>query len=195
MKSKPRIGLFFGSFNPIHIGHLVIANYLSEYTDLNEIWFVVSPQNPLKEKSSLLTDHHRLALVNLAIEGFPKFKSCDIEFKLAKPSYTIDTLSYLAEKHPNKDFALIIGADNLTTFRKWKNYQVLLSNYQFYVYPRPGEEKAEFLDHPNVKLVDAPMVEISSSFIRKAIKDKKDVRYFLTPPVYQYIEEMHFYKK
>lgn len=195
MKPKPRIGLFFGSFNPIHIGHLVIANYITEFTDLNEIWFVVSPQNPLKDKSTLLADHHRLALVNLAIEDFKKFRSSDIEFKLSKPSYTIDTLIYLEEKYLAKEFALIMGADNLATLKKWKNYETILTNNLIYVYPRPGIEKPEFSNHTNVKMVNAPVMEISSSLIRKAIKEKKDVRYFLTTKVYQYIREMHFYEK
>jgi nicotinate-nucleotide adenylyltransferase len=190
---KP-IGLFFGSFNPIHIGHLIIANYIVEYTELKELWFVISPQNPLKEKASLLPDHHRLALVNIAVEDDLRFKSCDIEFKLPRPSFTIHTLTYLKEKYPQKEFAVIMGADNLQNIDKWRNYEQIIENYKIYVYPRPDCDGGKFRDHKNVKWIDAPLMEISSSFIRKAIKEKKDVQYFLPPKVYKYISEMHFYE-
>ena len=139
-KKKKNTGLYFGSFNPIHNGHLMIAGYIAEYSDLKEIWFVISPQNPLKEKSSLLTDYHRLALVNVAIENDMRFKSCDIEFKLPQPSYTINTLTYLQEKYPQKEFALIMGADNLENLDKWKNHEQILNIYNIYVYPSPGTE-------------------------------------------------------
>jgi nicotinate-nucleotide adenylyltransferase len=195
LKKKTKIGLYFGSFNPIHNGHLMIAGYMVEYSDLKEIWFVISPQNPLKEKSSLLTDYHRLALVNVAIENDARFKSCDIEFKLPQPSYTINTLTYLQEKYPQKEFALIMGADNLENLDKWKNYEQILQHYSIYVYPRPGASGGSFKDHPNVNWVKAPNLEISSSFIRLAIKEKKNVNYFLPDKVYQYIQEMHFYEK
>jgi nicotinate-nucleotide adenylyltransferase len=189
-----KTGLFFGSFNPIHIGHLILAGYMSEFTDLSEVWFVVSPQNPLKEKKTLLGDHHRLELVRKAAEGFQKLKVSDIEFKLPKPSYTIDTLTYLREKYPKKKFALILGADNLQGFKKWKNYEEILNNYELYVYPRPHQNDSELKEHPSVHFVDAPMVEISATFIRKAIKEKKDVSFMLPKAVAEYIEEMNFYK-
>lgn len=195
MQTQKKIGLYFGSFNPIHIGHLAIANYLLEFSDLHEIWFVVSPQNPLKEKSSLLPDYQRLQMVNLATGDFPRFKTSDIEFRLPKPSYTIHTLAYLSEKHPSRTFCLIMGADNLESFGKWKNYNEIISNYGLYVYPRPGHDGGSFKDHANVHWVNAPLMEISSSFIRDAIKNKKDVRYFLPEKVYEYITEMHFYEK
>ncbi len=190
-----KTGLFFGSFNPIHIGHLMVASYMHEFSDLQELWFVISPQNPLKEKKTLLSDHHRLALVNIAIDDDSRFKSCDIEFKLPKPSYTIKTLTYLQEKHPNREFILISGTDIFETFTKWKNWEQLLEYYKFYVYPRQGSENHELLKHPSVKLFDAPQVEISASFIRDSIKANKNMLYYLPDKVYKYIQEMHFYEK
>lgn len=190
-----KIGLFFGSFNPIHVGHMVIANYMAEFTDLDKIWFVVSPHNPLKNKASLLPDHHRLQLVKLAIGDNIKYKASDIEFKLPQPSYTIVTLAHLKEKHPKHDFALIIGGDNLLTFHKWKNHEEILKNHELYVYPRPNENLGQWENHPKVKIVPAPLMDITSTFIREGIKNKKDVRYFLPEKVAVYIEEMHFYKK
>ena len=190
-----KIGLYFGSFNPIHIGHLAIANYITEFTDINQVWFVVSPQNPFKQKKSLLNDNHRYQLANLAIEGFDKFKTSNIEFKLPKPSYTIDTLTYLKEKYPNKKFVLIIGSDNVPTFDKWKNYLEIIRQYEIYIYPRPGYDLKLAADkYPAFKFIDAPLIEISSSFIRNAIKEKKEVKYFLPEKVYEYIKEMHFYE-
>jgi len=173
----------------------MIASYMLEYSDLKNIWFVISPQNPLKEKSSLLTDYHRLALVNVAIEDDNRFKSCDIEFKLPQPSYTINTLALLHGKYPQKEFSLIMGADNLENLDKWKNYEQILDSYSIYVYPRPGATGGDFKNHRNVHWVDAPLLEISSSFIRTAIKEKKNMSYFLTEKVHQYIQEMHFYEK
>jgi nicotinate-nucleotide adenylyltransferase len=190
-----KVGLFFGSFNPIHIGHLILANYMAEFTPLDQVWFIVSPHNPLKAKSSLLADHHRLALVKLAIEESDYLKASDIEFKLSQPSYTINTLTYLKEKHPNLDFTLIMGADNLETIHKWKNYEMLLNNYPLFIYPRPGYSGGEKAKHPNVFLQDAPLIEISSTFIRQAIKSKKNIRYWIPDKVLDYIQEMHFYKK
>lgn len=187
--------LYFGSFNPIHIGHLAIANYLVEYSELNELWFVISPQNPLKEKSSLLPDYQRYEIVNRAIQDYPKFQASNIEFSLPKPSYTTDTLAYLKEKFPNREFVLIMGEDNLQSLDKWKNYELLLKTQKILVYPRPGVEKSEFHKHPNVKVLNAPYMEISSSFIRKAISQEKDIRYFLPEKAWQYIDEMNFYKK
>lgn len=190
-----QIGLFFGSFNPIHIGHLAIANYLAENTDLNQIWFVVSPHNPLKEKNTLLADHHRLRLVDEAIADYDKFKSSSIEFDLPQPSYTVNTMEYLKEKYPTHTFSLIMGSDNLQTLNKWKNFTALLNNYKIYVYPRPGFDGGEFKNHPSVVLTHAPVMEISSTFIRAALKEKKDIRFMLPPGVYNYIKEMHFYEK
>ncbi len=191
---KKNTGLFFGSFNPIHCGHMIIANYMVSFTDLQEVWLVISPHNPLKEKKSLLADHHRLALANLATEEDLKIKTTNIEFKMPRPSYTIDTLVWLEEKYPDRNFVLIAGADILASFHKWKNYQALLSNYQIYIYNRPETGPGAYKDHPAIKWVKAPLMEISSSFIRKAIKSGKDIRHFLPEKVYMYIKEMHFYE-
>jgi nicotinate-nucleotide adenylyltransferase len=195
MTALKNTGLLFGSFNPIHLGHLMIANYMYEYTDLDELWFVVSPQNPLKQKASLLPDYHRLEMVKLAIDSDDRFKASDIEFKLPQPSYTIDTLTYLQEKHPQHEFILISGTDIFPTFNKWKNWETLLEYYRFYVYPRPGTEKHELTRHPSVKMFPAPQVEISSSFIRKAIHEGHNINHFLPEKVWKYISEMHFYEK
>jgi len=194
MKQKVKTGLFFGSFNPIHIGHLMIASYMTEFTGLDNVWFVVSPQNPLKEKNSLLADHHRLALVNLAVEDDRRFKSNNIEFRLPRPSYTIDTLTYLSEKYPLKEFVLIAGSDSLTTFHKWKNPRSILDQYKIYVYPRPESSHGQFDDHPSVIRTNAPMITISSSFIRQGIKEGKNMRHFLPEKVWRYIDEMNFYR-
>lgn len=188
------IGLFFGSFNPIHIGHLAIANYMAEYTSLDAVWFIVSPHNPLKEKKSLLNDHHRFDMVQMAINGDERFEVSDIEFRMEQPSYTIDTLTYLKERYPKYQFALIIGSDNIDSFHKWKNYDRILENYFIYVYPRPNSKESMLYTMPNVITVPAPLIEISSSFIRLAIKNKKDIRYFLPPQVFEYINKMHFYE-
>lgn len=190
-----KIGLFFGSFNPIHIGHLAIANFMAEYTDLEEIWFVVSPHNPLKNKASLLADYHRLELLELSIEDYPQFKASNIEFGLPQPSFTIDTLSYLKEKHSKHQFSLIVGSDNLYSFTKWKNYEILLQNHELYVYPRPGFKDEDVVLPGTIHIVPAPLIEVSSSFIRQAIKEKKEIPFFLPSPAYQYIKEMHFYEK
>ncbi|MBL1280878.1 MAG: nicotinate-nucleotide adenylyltransferase [Fluviicola sp.] len=200
-----KIGLYFGSFNPIHIGHLIIVNYMAEYTDFDQVWLVVSPQNPLKKKASLLEDYHRLALVNVAIESNNKLRSCDIEFKLSQPSYTVTTLAYLEEKYPEHVFSLLMGEDNLRTFHKWRNYEEIIDNHQVYVYPRVYteqelEKKTTAIDsvknHDNVIFCkDVPIMKISSSFIRQAIKNKKDVQYLLSPPVFKYVDEMNFYRK
>lgn len=190
-----KVGLFFGSFNPIHIGHMAIANYMLEYTDLKNIWFVVSPHNPLKEKNLLLADRHRIRIVREAIGSFSKFRASDIEFKLSQPSYTINTLTHLWEKYPRNEFVLIMGSDNLRNFQKWKNYEEILKNSEVYVYPRSGSDGGKFNMHPKVKITNAPVMEISSSFIREAIKQKKDIRYYLPEPAWKYIKEMHFYEK
>jgi len=192
---KTKTGLFFGSFNPVHIGHLIIAAYMREFSDLKDIWFVVSPENPLKDKKTLLSEHHRLMLVKTAIEDDPHFKVTDIEFKMPKPSYTIDTLTHLSEQYPYRQFVIIAGSDIFPTFHKWKNHAVILDEYQIYVYNRPGYHLADFKNHPNVKLFNAPLMQISSSFVRNSIKEGKDVRYMLPQKVWNYICEMHFYEK
>ena len=189
-----KIGLYFGSFNPIHNGHMAIANYMLEFTDLNEIWFVISPQNPFKLRQNLLPDYQRLELANIAINDTKGMRSSNIEFSLPKPSFTIDTLAYLYDKHPDKEFVLIMGSDNLINFHKWKNFNEILRNHQLYIYPRPNVEQLELMKHPNVKIVNAPLMEISSSFIRKAIKEEKNVQFFLPYKVWAYIKEMHFYE-
>ena len=190
-----KIGLFFGSFNPIHIGHLALANYMASFTDLKQVWFVVSPHNPLKEKASLLDQNQRLHMVNVAIEDAPFFKSSDIEFNLPQPSYTINTLAHLKEKYPKHQFALIMGEDNLASFTKWKNYEEILKQHQLYVYPRPNTPYTELKQHPQVVMTDTPLIDISSTFIRNSIKAKKDVSFFMHPKSWQYCEEMSFYKK
>ena len=190
-----KTGLLFGSFNPIHVGHLMIAGYMYEFSDLDELWFVVSPLNPLKEKKRLLPDYHRLEMVNLAVEDDTRFRSSNIEFKLPKPSYTIHTLTYLQDKYPEREFVIISGTDIFPTFHKWKNWEQLLEFYKFYVYPRPGSQDHELTKHPSVKVFDAPMVEISASFIREAIHGGKNMSYFLPEKTYKYIREMHFYEK
>ncbi len=190
-----KIGLLFGSFNPIHIGHMVIANYFVEFTDINKVWFVVSPQNPLKKKSSLLADHHRLEMVNLAIKDDSRFEVTDLEFRLPKPSYTIDTLVYLREKYPKKEFVILMGSDNLTDFEKWKNFSQIIQTTTRYIYERPGVDRTKIESPENSVWVDAPLMEISSTFIRNAIKQGKDICHFLPPGVFDYIEKMNFYKK
>ncbi len=189
-----KIGLFFGTFNPFHIGHLVIGSYMSEFTDLDQVWFVVSPQNPLKIRHTLLPDVQRLMMVRMSIEYNLKLKASNIEFSLPIPSYTINTLTYIQEQHPDDKFVLIAGTDILDTFDKWKNYEQILEQYEIYVYPRKNSSGGKFITHPHVKLIEAPLMEISSTFIRDAIKNKKDVRYMLTEKVWEYVKEMHFYK-
>ncbi len=190
-----KTGLFFGSFNPVHIGHLAIANYFKSFSDLEEIWMVVSPHNPLKKKKSLLNQYDRLDMLNMALKEAPEgIHSCDIEFQLKQPSYTIDTLTYLKERHPTNEFAIIVGSDNLASFHKWKNYEEIIRQYQIYVYPRPGFDMKPYENHPKFIPVDAPVMEISSSFIRNAIKKEKDIRCFLPKEIYHYILKMHFYK-
>jgi len=191
-----KIGLYFGTFNPIHIGHLTIANHMVEFSDLDEIWMVVTPHNPFKKKSSLLDNHHRLEMVFKATEAYPKINPSDIEFKLEQPNYTVNTLAHFEEKYPNKQFSLIMGADNLKSLHKWKNYEVILENYHVYVYPRisEGTIPEQFQKHSKITKIEAPIMEISSTFIRKAIKDKKNIKPLLPNTVWEYIDLMNFYK-
>ena len=195
-----RIGLYFGTFNPIHIGHLIIANHIVNNSPLDEVWFVVSPHNPHKKKASLLEDYHRLNLVKEAIEGNDNFRASDIEFKLPQPSYTATTLAYLQEKYPNKEFTLIMGEDNLRSLHKWKNVESIVDNHKIIVYPRNKTIQENVLLAPQIKsaqialLKDVPFMDISASFIRESIKEGKSVRYLLPHPVLKYIDEMNFYK-
>ena len=187
-----KVGLYFGTFNPIHIGHMAIANYMFEYTDINQLWFIVSPQNPFKKAKSLLKDYHRLEMVVRSIDDDERFKASDIEFKLPKPSYTIDTLTYLKDKHPQHEFCLIMGSDNLQSLKMWKNSEIIMNDFRLLVYPRPDypiEEKSE-----NIHIVEAPLMQISSTFIRQAISEGKNINYFVPSKVWQYIQEMNFYK-
>lgn len=189
-----KIGLFFGSFNPVHNGHLIIASYISQTTDLDKVWMVVSPQNPLKPKETLLRDHDRLHLINLAIEESKHLKSSGIEFKLPKPSYTIDTLVYLHEKYPQHRFSLIMGSDNLVTLHKWKNFEKLLT-YPIYVYKRRGFDENPYPERNNIQLLDFPFLDISATFIRDSIRKGISMQYFLPEPVWKYIDESGWYKK
>ena len=192
-----KIGLYFGTFNPIHVGHLIIANHLAEHSDLEQIWMVVTPHNPLKQKNTLLDDYHRLHLVRLATEDYSQIKPSEIEFKLPQPNYTVNTLAHLMEKYPQHEFSLIMGEDNLKSFHKWKNYEFILQNHDIYIYPRISEEaeNLEFKNHPRIHLIDAPIVEISSTFIRDNIKNKKNIRPLLPHHVWEYIDHNNFYKK
>lgn len=191
-----KIGLFFGSFNPIHIGHLILANYILEHSDMNELWFVVSPQNPFKEKKTLLNDHYRLDMVELAVKKYPKMRASDIEFHLPKPSYTIDTLAYLKEKYPQHTFALIMGEDNLEGLHKWKNADYLVDNYQIIVYPRitEGKTTSKYDNHTNICKIDAPVIELSATEIRKMIKERKNIRPMVSPEVYDFLDKNGFYE-
>ena len=190
-----KTGLYFGSFNPIHMGHMAIANFMVEFSDLKQLWFIVSPQNPLKEKRSLLKDYHRLEMVRLAVDEDDRFRASDIEFHLPTPSYTIDTLAYLEEKHPGREFQLVMGADGLRTFQKWKHADLIAEKYHRLIYPRPGVDLEAAAQLPNTTIVDAPLMEISSSFIRSAIREGKDIRHLVPARAYTYMREMHFYEK
>lgn len=192
-----KIGLYFGTFNPIHIGHLIIANHMAEYSGLDQVWMVVTPHNPLKKKSTLLEDHHRLHMVRLATDFFEKIESSDVEFKLPQPNYTVHTLAYLKEKFPKNEFSLIMGEDNLSSLHKWKNYETILEHHKIYVYPRliSSETESTFHNHPNVFRIDAPILELSSTFIRESIKKGKNVIPMLPHKVWEYIDHNLFYKK
>jgi len=189
-----KIGLFFGSFNPIHTGHLIIANFMANHTSLDKVWLVVSPHNPLKEKKDLIQVYDRLEMAKLAIEDAQNLQVSDVELKLPQPSYTIDTLIHLKELYSEHEFILIMGADNLKSLKKWKNYELLLRDYQIYIYPRPGFENQELQNHPAITITKTPLMELSSTFIRKAIAEDKNVQFFLPDKVIQFIESKSLYK-
>ncbi len=188
-----KIGLFFGSFNPIHSGHMVIANMMVELSDLDKVWFVVSPQNPLKRSKNLLHEFDRIDMVRAAVFDNYKLEVSDVEFKLPKPSYTVNTLVHLSEKHPEKKFKVIIGEDNLLNFERWKNYQVILDDYGLYVYPRPNTQPSALKSHPNVKMVNAPLMDVSATFIRNCVKKNKSIRYLVPDPVEEIIRSRGYY--
>ncbi|MEZ7993327.1 MAG: nicotinate (nicotinamide) nucleotide adenylyltransferase [Flavobacteriaceae bacterium] len=192
-----KVGLYFGTFNPIHVGHIIIANHLVEYSDLDEIWMVVTPHNPHKKKNSLLENHHRYELVYIALEKYPKIKPTDIEFKLPQPNYTVKTLAFIDEKYPQHEFSLIMGEDNLQSFHKWKNYETILENHEIYCYPRiaEGKTKTMFENHHKIHKVAAPIIQISATLIRQGIKSNKNVEPMLPKQVWKYIDEMNFYRK
>ncbi len=188
-----KVGLFFGSFNPIHIGHLIIAHTLVENTDYREVWFVISPQNPFKKQKDLLHEFDRYDLVEQAVAEHPHLRVSDVEFQMPRPSYTIDTLTVLQEKHPEKQFALIMGSDNLHHFKKWKNYEKILEYFSLLVYPRPGTENHDWKDHPHVQEVEAPLLNISATYIRRQIQQNKSIKYLVPEAVEAYILRKKFY--
>jgi len=189
-----KIGLYFGSFNPVHAGHMIIANHLINFTDMDQVWLVVSPQNPFKKKDNLADGYDRLYLAELAIGENQGIRTCNIEFELPRPSYTIDTLTYLHEKYPEEEFCIIMGSDNIKSFHKWKNYEMILEHYSIFIYQRPGSVSDLFSEFSNVHYLDAPLLEISSSFIRKLIKEEKSIRYLVVDKVYDYLMDSNMYK-
>jgi len=188
-----KIGLYFGSFNPVHVGHMIIANHMAQSTDLDKLWMVVSPHNPHKNKKSLAKNHDRLHLVILALNDNPKIEASDIEFNLPQPSYTIDTLTYLKEKYPHHEFSLIMGGDNLASLHQWKNYKMILEHHDIHVYKRPTHELPELAQHPRVKISEAPLLDISSSYIRKLIKAGKSIEYLVPDKVFHYLKDSSMY--
>ncbi len=197
MATKTKIGLYFGTFNPIHVGHLIIANHIAEHSDLDQIWMMVTPHNPHKEKNTLLDDRNRLHMVQLATEDFVKIKPSDFEFNLPQPNYTVNTLAHLQDKYPQYEFALIMGEDNLNTFHKWKNFEAILQNHELYVFPRTnsGIIDHQFVNNPKIHKIDAPIIEISSTFIRENIKLGKNVQPLLPNKVWGYLDRNNFYRK
>ncbi|RZF60300.1 nicotinate (nicotinamide) nucleotide adenylyltransferase [Sphingobacterium corticibacterium] len=191
--ANKKVGLFFGSFNPIHIGHLIIANYMANYTELDEVWFVVSPQNPFKDKKNLGNMYDRLEMVNLAIEGAERLRVSDIEFSLPQPSYTIDTLIHLAEKYSTREFSLIMGEDNLANFHKWKNADIILRDYRIIVYPRPDYDGGELKQHPSITITETPVMELSSTFVRQAVKAGKSIQFYVPDKVIEFIDKKGLY--
>lgn len=192
-----KVGLFFGTFNPIHVGHLILANHFAEFTDLEQVWFIITPRSPFKLKSSLLGNHHRFQMVYEAINDYPKLIASDIEFNLPQPNFTIDTLVRLSERYEEKyEFVLLMGEDNLKGLMRWKNYEAILSYYDIYVYPRKSEAvwPEELKNHPKIHRVDAPVIEISSTFIREQHKAGKNIRPMLPEAVWKYMDEMNFYR-
>jgi nicotinate-nucleotide adenylyltransferase len=189
-----KIGLFFGSFNPIHHGHLIICNFVRQYTDLQQVWLVVSPHNPHKETASLLNDYHRLALVQLAVQDEPNLKAIDIEFHLPRPSYTINTLIYLQEKYPAMEFALVMGSDSYSNLPKWKNFETLIANWQIYLYNRPGTTQLTAYPNSRTHFMNAPLLELSATHIRKSISEGKSIRYLVPEKVKEEIERNGYYK-
>ena len=189
-----KIGIFPGSFNPVHIGHLAIANYIAEYEYYDEIWFLITPQNPLKKKADLMDQELRLDFVKKAIDGYEKFKTCTIEWEMPQPSYTVSTLQKLRVLYPNNKFELIIGSDNWSTFHRWKDYQMILKNFKILIYPRRGSDRI-YVNHPNVRMAKgAPKIEASSTFIRKAVQEGKDVRFFMPEGIYGELIKSEFFK-
>ena len=189
-----KIGLFFGSFNPVHTGHMIIANFMATKTDLQAVWIVVSPHNPLKPKNTLANDYDRLHLVHLSIGDNTRIKASDVEFYLPKPSYTIDTLAFLKEKYPQHQFVLIMGGDNLATLYKWKNYEILLRDYEIYLYKRPQFETGELANHPNVRQFEAPLLDISATYIRQCLTEGHSVQYLVPDQVYEYLSASRLYR-
>lgn len=194
MTPSMKVGLYFGSFNPVHHGHLIIANYMVQHTNLDQVWLVVSPQNPLKPSAALLNEYHRLFLVQIAIEGEHRLKAVDIEFRLPKPSYTVDTLTYLQEKYPSNEFAVIMGSDSFENLPRWKNYQFILEHYPIYVYKRPGHEINSQYENARVTVLKAPLLEISATHIRNTLKAGQSIRYLVPDKVMEEIERNNYYR-
>ena len=189
-----KTGLFFGSFNPVHVGHMIIANHMANHTDLDEVWLVVSPHNPHKERKTLARDYDRLNLVHLAIGDNVKLRASDIEFNLPKPSYTVDTLAYLREKYPHRVFSLIMGGDNLVSLPKWKNYEVIINNHHIYVYNRPGAKQGDLSSLDSIQYIDAPLLDLSASYIRQMIKEGKSIQYLVPDAVFEHLDGSNMYK-
>lgn len=189
-----KVGLFFGSFNPIHTGHMIIAQTMLDSPHIDELWFVVSPQNPFKKNKNLLHEFDRLDMVDAAIANNPKFRTCDIEFNLPKPNYTAHTLAVLSEKHPDNAFSLIIGGDNLASFHKWKNYEVILNHHELLVYPRPQSKTPQIEITDQIHFVEAPLLDISATFVRSKIKDGYSIKYLVPLEVEEFIERKKFYQ-